>query len=321
MGDVRVGVVGLGLLGRGIAACFVGHGFDVVAVERDGPQRDGARREVARMVEELDGLAGPDPDLRGGRPSRFTDSAGFEALRGCSFVVESVTEDATAKDEVFDRIEAVVGPSTVIASNTSSIPITRLQSGRAHPGRFVGMHWADPAHATRFLELVRGEQTSEEALRAAAELARRLGKDVSLCRQDLPGFIANRIGYAMYREALHLLDSGVADADTIDRSVRNALGLWATVCGPFRWIDISGGPALYARAMGHVLPTLSKADDLSPTLRELADRGARGTENGRGFFEYSEEEARRWRELYRRHAWRVSRMQDEYFPARDEARS
>jgi 3-hydroxybutyryl-CoA dehydrogenase len=317
MGTERVAVVGLGLLGRGIAACFAGHGFEVVAVEQDASRHDAARPDIEAMIGELIDLQGSDPRLRDEWPARFVAATTFEPLRDCTFVVESVTEDASAKDHVFDAIEAAVGPSVVIASNTSAIPISRLQQRRAHPERFVGMHWAQPAHATRFMELIRGDRTSEEASQAAAALARRLGKDPCLCRKDVPGFIVNRIGYAMYREALHLIETGVADADSVDRAVRNALGLLATICGPLRWIDISGGPELYAKAMEHVLPTLSKADTLSPVIKDLAESGARGTINGRGFFEYTPEESRAWEELYRKHAWRVARMQDEYFPIRD----
>jgi 3-hydroxybutyryl-CoA dehydrogenase len=121
----------------------------------------------------------------------------------------------------------------------------------------------------------------------------------------------------MYREALHLLETGVADAETIDRSVRNALGLWATVCGPFRWIDLTGGPELYAKALGGVLPTLNNATELPPVMQRLAESGARGIVNGRGFFNYTTEEAHAWEDLYRRHAWRVVQMQDEYFPRKD----
>jgi 3-hydroxybutyryl-CoA dehydrogenase len=307
-------VVGLGLLGRGIAVCFLAHGFKVVAVGRTERRQAEARAEVQRMVGELIDLAGFDSRLRNDWSSRYLPTSDYAALRDCSFVVESVVEDASVKHTVFDKIEAQVGPETVIASNSSAIPISELQLRRRHPERFVGMHWAEPAHATRFLELIRGEQTSEQALQTALALARRLGKDPSLCRKDVPGFIANRIGYAMYREALHLLESGVADAETIDRSMRNALGLWATLCGPLRWMDLTGGPELYAKAMKPVLPTLSNLRELPAPLRTLADAGARGIINGRGFFNYTAEEARRWEELYRRHAWRVTQMQNEYFP-------
>ena len=110
------------------------------------------------------------------------------------------------------------------------------------------------------------------------------------------------------------LGQGVADADTIDRAVRNALGLWATLCGPLRWMDLTGGPELYAKAMQGVLPTLCNADTLSPLLQQLAASGAQGIRNGRGFFNYTPGEAQRWEELYRQHAWRVTEMQNEYFP-------
>lgn len=268
-----VGVVGLGLLGRGIVDCFRAHGFQVVAVDRSEEQR-------ARV------------------PGATND---FSQLAGCTFVVESVTEDIATKDDVLAQIEAVVSADAIIASNTSAIPISQLQARRAHPARFVGMHWAEPADITRFMELICGEQTSPETLAAAEAMGRRLGKEPHVCRKDIPGFIVNRIGYAMYREALHLLDTGVADAETIDRAVRNALGLWATVCGPFRWMDITGGPAAYARAMTPVLPTLCNTTELSTTMQRER------------FHECSAEEAKQWEELYQRHAQRVTEMQREYF--------
>jgi 3-hydroxybutyryl-CoA dehydrogenase len=304
----------MGLLGRGIVASFLGHGFEVVAIARNRERHAEARRHIRAMVDELVDLAGFDPALRQEWASRLTQATEFDALRDCAFVVESVIEDPAIKHEVLDQIEVQVSAQAIIASNSSAIPISRLQHGRRHPERLILMHWAEPAHATRFLEIVRGEHTSDETLRQTAELARRLGKDPSLCQKEIPGFIVNRIGYAMYREALNLLESGVADVETIDRSVRNALGLWTTVCGPFRWMDLTGGPELYFKAMKPVMPTLSKADELSEKMRELAESGARGILNGRGFYSYTPEEARRWEELYRRHAWRVAQMQNEYFP-------
>lgn len=313
----RIAVVGLGLLGRGIAARFLGWGFHVVALDRSAAQHATAREHIERMIGELIELGGFDASLREEWSARFTPATAFEALTGCSFVVESVTEDPAVKQAALDAIEAQVGAGVVIASNTSSIPITQLQARAKHPERFVGMHWAEPAHATRFMELVRGDRTSDAAIETAAALARRLGKEPCLCRKDVPAFIVNRVGYAMYREALHLLESGVADAETIDTAVRNAMGLWAAICGPLRWIDISGGPELYAGTMNRVLPTLSKADGVPPVMRQLAESGAHGIANGVGFYTYTPEDAKRWEELYRRHAWRVTQMQDEYFPLKE----
>jgi 3-hydroxybutyryl-CoA dehydrogenase len=135
-----------------------------------------------------------------------------------------------------------------------------------------------------------------------------------VCRQDIPGFIVNRIGYAMYREALHLVEQGVADFETIDRSVRNTLGLWAACCGPFRWIDLSGGPALYARSMERVIPTLCNDTALPAALTALADQDARGIVNGHGFYEYTPADAHTWEERQRRHAWMVTDWLDAEFP-------
>jgi 3-hydroxybutyryl-CoA dehydrogenase len=316
----RVGVVGLGLLGRGIAACFLGHGFEVVAFARSDQRQAEARLQIERMIGELIDQAGFDPRLRTDWPSRYLPATDLAALSGCSFVVESVVEDLAAKREVYDGLEPQVSAETVIASNSSALPISLLQEGRRHPERFLGMHWAEPAHATRFLELIAGGQTSESALQTAAALARRLGKEPSLCRKEMPGFIVNRMGYALYREALHLLEAGVADAETIDQAMRNALGLWASFCGPFRWMDLTGGPELYAKAMTPVLPTLSNAAQPPPLLRKLAESGARGIINGRGFYNYTPQEAQQWEELYRRHAWRVSQLQNECFPISKESK-
>jgi 3-hydroxybutyryl-CoA dehydrogenase len=309
-----IGLAGLGLLGRGIAACLLGHGFRVIAYTRHETTHAAARQYIGQAIGDLVERAGFPDSLVAEWPDRFEPVQSLAAMAPCQFVIESVAEDVAVKQQVFDEIEAVVGPEVPVASNTSALPISRLQQGRRHPQRFLGMHWAEPAHATRFLELVRGRQTSEAAIEAALELASAIGKEPSLVQKDVPGFIVNRIGYAMYREALNILEMGVADAETIDRSCRNALGLFATLCGPLRWIDLTGGPALYAKAMRGVLPTLSNAAELPRTLEELAESDAQGIANLRGFYRYTEEDARKWEELFRRHAWTVRELFNEYFP-------
>jgi 3-hydroxybutyryl-CoA dehydrogenase len=309
-----VAVVGLGLLGRGIAACFLAHGFRVIGIDRNAGQHAEAREHLSLMIGELVDLGGFDPKLRDGWSDRYTSAQDFENVKECSFIVESVTEDIATKEAVFDELESRLSASIVIATNTSAIPISQLQQRRKVPARFVGMHWAEPAHATRFMELVRGAQTSDETLQVTAAMARRLGKEPCICQKDIPGVIVNRIGYAMYREALNILQSGVADAATIDTAMRNAYGLWASVCGPLRWIDITGGPALYAKAMQHVVPSLSSSPQVPKQMQQLAAEGACGIANGKGFYNYTEAEARHWEELYRKHAWRVTKLQNEYFP-------
>jgi 3-hydroxybutyryl-CoA dehydrogenase len=309
-----VGVAGLGLLGRGIAACFLSHGFRVIGFTRSESTHAEARRYITQAIGELIEHAGFAPELADEWADRYLPVASCDKMGECDLVIESVIENADAKRKVFDQIESVVRPQVPIASNTSALPISLLQSDRKHPERFLGMHWAEPAHMTRFMELIRGEQTADEPFEAVAQMAGRIGKEASLVQKDVPAFVINRIGYAMYREALHILESGIADVETIDRSCRNALGLWATMCGPFRWIDLTGGPALYCKAIEGVLPSLNNSTELPETLKKLRDQDARGIANGRGFYEYTDEEAAQWEALFLKHAWNVRKLVDEYFP-------
>lgn len=309
-----IGVVGLGFLGRGIAASLLSHGFRVVAftVGRDTHER--AHEYIDKAIAELIERAAFSASLAQNWRERYIPTESLSGFAPCQFVIESVLEDFAIKQQVFDQVEAVVGDDVPIASNTSAIPITALQEKRRRPARFLGMHWSEPAYATRFLEIIRGEHTEDRAIEKTMQLAKKLDKDACLVKKDVPGFIVNRLGYAMYREAINLLESGVADAETIDRGFRNSCGLWATLCGPLRWIDITGGPALYAKAMKGVLPTLSNASELPKTLQKMWDNDDRGTINGRGFHTYGPDDAKHWEALLHEHAWAVRAMHEKYHP-------
>jgi 3-hydroxybutyryl-CoA dehydrogenase len=313
-----VGVAGLGLLGRGIAACLLAHGFRVVAFTTGEQTYGRARDYISAAIRELIRNAGFPESLDQEWPQRFVETQTLSEFAACGFVIESVVEDTEIKQDVFDQLEAAVAAQVPIASNTSAIPITLLQAKRKHPERLLGMHWAEPAYATRFLEVIRGGQTSEQALSAAIRLGRHVGKEPGVVQQDIPGFIVNRLGYAMYREAVNLLEMGVGDVETIDRGFRNACGLWATLCGPFRWIDITGGPALYAKTMQNVLPALRNSAELPKTLQTMLANQDRGVLNGRGFYSYQPGDAARWETLLHEHAWEVRRLQERYYPLRDE---
>ena len=316
-----IGVAGLGLLGRGIAACLLAHGFRVIAFTTGADTHARARTYIDAAVRELIEWGGFPASLAEHWPDHYTEAASLGEFAGCRFVIETVVEDLEIKRSVYDELEAAIGPAVPIGSNTSAIPISLLQSQRKHPERLLGMHWAEPAYATRFLELIRGDRTSDEAFESAAALARLIGKEPALVQKDVPGFIVNRIGYAMYREAIYLLESGVADVETIDLSFRNACGLWATLCGPFRWIDITGGPALYAKAMAGVMPDLANGAGLPRTLLEMQRDDARGVLNGRGFYRYAEGDAERWEKLLHEHAWAVRNLQEQYHPLAKESPS
>ncbi len=287
-----VGVAGLGQLGRGIAACLLAHGYRVIGFTTGVDTFERARAYLQETIP-------------GNWEHRFSEATQLSGFAPCRFVIESVVEDLAIKTKVFDEIEAVVAEDVPIASNTSSIPITILQSTRRFPERFLGMHWNDPAYLTRFLELIRGEATSDAAFAAAEELGLALEKEPALVQKDVPGFIANRLAYAMYREAIYLLESGVADAENIDRAFHHSAGFWGSFCGPLRWIDITGGPWLYAKGMERILPSLANGVELPATMRDALAQENMGTKNGRGFYSYAPGEAAQWQDRLREHARRI----------------
>ena len=304
-----VGVAGLGLLGRGIATCLLASGFRVIGYTKP-ETREAARKHVTSAIDDLVQHGAAPASLRDEWPKRFVEAQSAAELAPCDFVIESIFEDLNAKVALFDELERIVRPDVPIASNTSALPITALQRGRAHPERFIGTHWAEPCHVTRFLEVIRGEQTNDATADAAMELARRAGKEPCLVRKDVDGFIVNRLGYAMYREAFWLLENGVADVETIDRSFRNALCVFANIAGPFRWMDLTG-IAPYAAVMKRLFPQLSKSDEVPAFMRELVDSGAQGIKNDRGFYKYGPGEAERWERVLTENVWRVREVTDE----------
>lgn len=306
-----IGVVGLGLLGRGIAATLAAAGYDVIAYSRSAPTRDAALEHARQVVGELR-EHGASADVSGAMDRlRVVDA--LRELATCAFVIESVIEDTNVKRGIFDELEEMLGPETPIASNTSALPITLLQRDRKRPGRFVGMHWGEPCHISRFLEVIRGDLTDDTTFEATVRLGYACGKEPSLVQKDVPGFITNRLMYAMLREAIHLLESGVGDVETIDRSFRNDIGFWATIAGPFRWMDLTGIPA-YARVMKDLLPHLANGTHLPETMRRIVDSGAEGIGNARGFYPYTEAEAKRWAQVWNDFTWDVRELADEYVP-------
>jgi 3-hydroxybutyryl-CoA dehydrogenase len=298
-----IGVAGLGLLGRGIATCLLAHGFRVVALDPSVDTRRDARDHIGRTNDDLVRRGGFPEALSETRVQHYAEAMGVGDFTGCDFVIESIVEDLPAKRALFDQIESAVAPAVAIARNTSAQPISQVQTGRAQPGRVIGKHRAEPCHLTRFLEVIRGAGTADATVDATLALGSACGKEPSLVRKDVDGFIVNRIGYAMYREALHLLEAGVADVETIDRAFSNSVGLWANIAGPFRWMDLTG-LAPYAAVMERLFPKLSAATEVPRPMRELVDAGARGIGNLRGFYDYTPEEAARWRQLLIDHVWK-----------------
>jgi 3-hydroxybutyryl-CoA dehydrogenase len=308
--DMPVGVVGLGLMGNSIIACLLAAGHPVVGVTRSLSKRRNTRRHLQSILRQMkrEKLLSLDP-AQVLKKLRITED--FADLSECQVVIETVLEDLQVKYEVFRKIEAAVSPETIIGSNTSALPVTLLQKGASHPERFMGIHWGEPAHVLRFMEIICGDQTDLRLVERARALAERWGKEPSVVRRDVRGFLTNRCMYAMLREAFYLVESGYATIEDVDRSLRNDYGYWITLAGPFRFMDLTGIPA-YMRVMEHLLPELCCTKEVPELMRKVVGSGALGVANAKGFYKYTPQEARRWEKRFLRFTYDIRALAQKY---------
>jgi len=306
-----VGLIGLGLMGRGIASCLLSRGLEVIAWNRTASRAAEALPHIGESLEELARRKiVPRSAVRGWK-KRFHLAAAPGDLKPCGFVIESVKEDLELKRRLYDEVEAAVSARAVIASNTSSLPITVLQTGRVRPDRFIGMHWGEPAQIMRYLEVIPGRHTSKATLRATRALGELCGKEPTILNEDIQGFLSNRMMYAMLREACYLVEQGVADIETVDRSFRNDIGWWALLAGPFRWMDLTGVPA-YQLVMEGLLPKLSNATETPALMRKMVASGALGVANAKGFYRYNKKTAHLWEKAWVDFTYEMRKLADRY---------
>jgi 3-hydroxybutyryl-CoA dehydrogenase len=309
-GTIPAGVVGMGLMGRSIAACLLAAGHPVTGITGSVSKLKSTRKRLSSLLAEMkkEGLFRGDPEHA---LARFAISTDYAALAGAGVVVESIIEDLDAKRKVVAAIEEHAPADAIIGTNTSAIPVSILQQHTRKPARLLGLHWAEPAHITRFLEIICGEKTAPRFATRVRSLADAWGKEPTVVKRDIRGFIANRIMYAMIREAFHLVESGAASVEDVDRSVRNDIGSWATLAGPFRWMDLTGIPA-YASVMRDLNPELSNAAEVPALMRKVLATGGEGIANAKGFYKYTPAEAKRWEKKFHRFSYDIRALAEKY---------
>ena len=304
--EISVAVVGLGLMGCSIATCFLLAGHPVVAV---APIPDDLLHAEKRIREHLrKALAN---ELTTNPPEFYfenlTITEDYADLANCQLVVECTIENTAIKEAVYQKIERYLSPAALLTSNTSAIPISTLQQLTAHPARFLGLHWTEPAHTTRFLEIICGDQTDIKNGEYLYELSHARGKEPILVRKDIAGFITNRLMYAMYREAISLVEGGYATIEDVDRSCRNNAGYFMTMVGVFRWMDLTGVPA-YHTVMQRLLPTLNNSTEVPELIDKVVREGGRGVANGQGFYDYEPGEAELWEQTFSEFTYEIREL-------------
>ena len=233
----HVAVIGMGTMGPGIAATLARGGMTVSGYDTsaEAVANSGALITGAFAVLEALGM----PDNGGPEQIRMSDSL-EDCVAGADLVVETVPEDLELKLDLLGQLDGLVSPDCVLASDTSGIPITRLQEGNSHPGRVVGMHWSNPPHIIPIIEVVAGEDTAPETVERMTALIRQINLLPILVKKDVPGFVENRVLYAIMRECVDLVEDGVIDAEALDQCVSWGIGYKLAVGGPMALLDMAG---------------------------------------------------------------------------------
>ncbi len=220
----------------------------------------------------------------------FTDDIDSSLVSSADFVIEAVFEDMNIKQDTFAKLEARCRKDTIFCTNSSVMSPSQISEKLEHRERFAGTHFWNPGHLIPLVEVVKSDATSDEVARTIMDVLRSAGKKPVLCKKDVPGFIANRMQHALWREAISIVENGIADAATVDEAVRYSFGLRLPQLGPMENADMVGTGLTY-NIHDYILKHLEDSHEPSRLLKELKDTGKTGFQSGEGFQKWTEEQA------------------------------
>ncbi|MFQ5409581.1 MAG: 3-hydroxyacyl-CoA dehydrogenase NAD-binding domain-containing protein [Anaerolineales bacterium] len=282
----KVAVAGAGTMGPGIAATFASHGYETTLTDIQADALERAKNTVnmvyATLVNESF-LSREDADAGSGRLKFELDLDA--ALQNADLIVETVPEKLEIKQSFLREVEPKVSAEAILASNTSGIPLTKLGEVCEFPGRVIGMHWSNPPHIIPVIEVIRGAQTTDETVTTMHAVIQNIDMIPVDVLRDVPGFVENRILYAIMREALHLVEQGVAAPDAVDEIIKWGVGYKLAVIPPLQLLDVAGLD-IYNSVAGYLNADLSTEQGVSAAITEKVAEGNLGIKTGRGLFEY-----------------------------------
>jgi 3-hydroxybutyryl-CoA dehydrogenase len=282
MTKARIAVVGAGLMGHGIAQVFALHGHHVAIYDSSAAILATAKDRIAANLRDLGDDATAIERVR-----VYSELA--EAVRDADYVVEAALEDLALKQRLFQELEAAVRAETIVASNTSVIPITAIMRGLRNRERALGTHWWNPPYLVPLVEVIGTEWTSPAAIDWTIELHASIGKTPVHVKKDVPGFVGNRLQHALWRECIALVQNGICDAETVDTVIKESFGRRLAVLGPLENADLVGTDLTLA-IHRTVLPDLDRTPGPLPYLEQLVEQGKLGMKSGQGFRKWSPEQ-------------------------------
>lgn len=287
----KVAIIGAGLMGHGLAQIFAGKGKEVILMDLNGDLLKkglaGIRSNLSLMAEHGIGKA-EEIDTVLSRVRTTTDLG--EAAKEAQFVVEAVSENLDLKQKIFRDLDSLCPPGAVLATNTSVISITEIASKAKGRARIVGTHFWNPPYLIPLVEVIRGNDTSDNTMDVTFELMKSIGKHPVRVNKDVPGFVGNRLQHALWREAISIVERGIADAATVDECIKFGFGLRLPILGPLENADMVGTDLTLA-IHSYILQHLESSPAPSPLLKKKVEQGDLGFKSGKGFQEWPPEKA------------------------------
>lgn len=287
---MKAAVIGLGTMGPGIAATLARGGMDVACFDIAPAQLEKAKGELAGAFQVLERIGGP---ARNAGNVRYADEL-EAALEGAELVLESVPEKLDVKQRVFAELDRLAPAAALLASNTSGIPITRLQEATQRKDRVLGMHWSNPPMVIPMIEVIAGAHTAPAAVGRLSALIRGLGLIPVEVQKDIPGFVENRVLYAVLRECCALVERGVISAADLDTCVKWGIGFKLAVIGPMELLDVAGLD-IYEAVGSYLNADLDASRSIAAMITERTRAGRLGMKTGQGIYEYTPERIRELR--------------------------
>jgi 3-hydroxybutyryl-CoA dehydrogenase len=287
----KIAIIGGGAMGHGCAMVFAGAGYPVGLYSR---KAETLEKAVTGMRSDLTFLAerglGKLEDVEATVARVATTQSMEEAVAGAQFVLECVAEDMALKQDVFQKLDQMCGPDVVLATNTSVMSPTEIASTSEHRERILGTHWWNPPFLIPLVEVVQTEETPQWVIDLTMDLHKTIGKRPVHAKKDVPGFIANRLQHALWREAISIVEHGIADAATVDESLKYGPGLRLPVMAPLENADMVGLD-LTLSIHNYVLKHLEDSHEPSPLLKQKVEKGELGFKSGGvGFQNWTSEE-------------------------------
>ena len=291
----NISVIGAGMISPGVAQVFAVKNYDVCIYARRQEALPEAiekiRANLTMMAEKGLGSASEiEPAIS--RIKTTTDLS--EAAAEAQLVIECVAENLEVKQNIFQQLDQFSKPDAILATNTSVISVTEIASKCQNRGRILGTHFWNPPYMIPLVEVVKGDETSDEAMEITYQVMKDAGKHPVKCLKDVPGFIANRLQHALWREAISIVENGIADAATVDEALKNGFAIRLPVLGPLETADMVGLD-LTLSIHDYILKYLESSPNPSSLLKEKVDKGELGFKTGKGFQSWSAEEADRSR--------------------------